>query len=663
MNWRKWQFPLVSLALCVASYGLVIRGLGYYWDDWMIPAIIKNGASFWKFYAYNRPLSPWTFELLRFLGLNPVGWHVAALFFRWLTGLSAWWMLLQLWPNQRRAIEWMLYFFLVSPAFISQVFAATYVQHFMIFPFFFLSGALMMLMLRGGRGRYVYGAASFLTELVHVFSMEYFWGLEFIRPYLIWKTLPSSLPKRDRIRRTFLVWLPYLVVFIAAVIWRFKFAHIAEEDPNSLRLFTDFLAAPAQTVLTFVVMVTRDMLYLFVTSWYPVLQTSKINFQPTSLFASWGLVLLIAALLWWFFRKEELTESEEWTKETLWFGLFATVAGMLPTWAVSRQLTVGAFADRLALSSLLGVGIFVVALVRLVVAKRNVQVLFLSLLIGLAVGYQFRLDLDYRWYWERQGRFFWQYSWRVPGLEPDTAILADGAQLPRVSDYAMSLAINTVTTPPSLEDRQPYWFFEIDRNFTYDLKALFANFKINGKLRNLYFQGRGQDAIAIFYQEGQCLWVLDESDRLNSSIPALTLKALPVSHPERILPETRLDTTTLQSIFGPEPKHDWCYFYEKASIAYHQSDWQKVIDNYDEAGKAGSKTKIGFEFKPFIIAYAKLGQWEQARDLTLLAFDRDVSSKAMYCALWPDLLDNSAQSDERDGAFTNVNDTLRCNQP
>jgi hypothetical protein len=86
--WRKWQFPLISLALCVAAYGLLIRGLGYYWDDWMIPTIIKNGMSFWTFYQYNRPLSAWTFELLRsILGLNPFGWHLANLVMRWVTGL------------------------------------------------------------------------------------------------------------------------------------------------------------------------------------------------------------------------------------------------------------------------------------------------------------------------------------------------------------------------------------------------------------------------------------------------------------------------------------------------------------------------------------------------------------------------------------------------
>jgi len=669
VNWRKWQFPLVSLILCIAAYGLVLRGLGFYWDDWMIPTVIKNGMSFWTFYQYNRPLSAWTFELLApILGLNPFGWHLANLILRWLTGLAAWWMLSTLWHNQRRAIEWMLYLFLISPAFLQQVFAATYVQHFLIFPFYFISCALMMLAIsrRAKQNKIsLYGltALSYIAEIIHVFSMEYFWGLEFLRPYMIWKSLPDSLGNRSRARKTFLLWIPYLLIFIAAIIWRFKFAHIAAEDPNSLKFFSELFSAPIQTILSFAIIVIRDMVYLFVSSWYPALQTAEINYQPLSLLASWGLVIVTAASLWWFFRKEEISDSEDWAREAAWFGLYVTVVGMLPTWAVSRQLTVGAFADRLALPSIFGVGILIVALTRLIVRKRSVQVLLLSILIGIAVGYHFRLDLDYRWYWERQARFFWQYSWRVPGLEKNTAILADGAQLPRVSDYAMSLALNTLNAPASIDGQQPYWFFELDRNFTYDLKALFGDLKIGDRLRNLFFEGRGKSSIVIMYQEGQCLWLLDESDKLNASLPALTLKALPVSDPSRVLANAEPDTAYLTAIFGPEPKHDWCYFYEKSNIAYHQQNWKQTLDYYKQADDLGLKTKIGFELKPFIVANAKLGQWASARDLTLLAFERDVTSKTLYCSLWMDLVSSSSGADVSNGSFTNVMDTLRCKQP
>jgi hypothetical protein len=141
------------------------------------------------------------------------------------------------------------------------------------------------------------------------------------------------------------------------------------------------------------------------------------------------------------------------------------------------------------------------------------------------------------------------------------------------------------------------------------------------------------------------------------------LKALPVSDPSRVLANAEPDTAYLTAIFGPEPEHNWCYYYEKANIAYHQQGWKQVLDFYKQAGDLGFKTKIGFELKPFVVANAKLGQWEQARDLTLLAFERDVTSKALYCSLWIDLVSSSPGPDVSNGSFTNVMDTLRCKQP
>ena len=88
-----------------------------------------------------------------------------------------------------------------------------------------------------------------------------------------------------------------------------------------------------------------------------------------------------------------------------------------------------------------------------------------------------------------------------------------------------------------------------------------------------------------------------------------------------------------------------------------------MIEYKTKADDLDLKTKIGFELKPFIVAYANLGEWEHARDLTLLAYENDVTTKPLYCALWIDLLDTLPATETRDNSFTNVMDTLRCNQP
>ena len=40
-------------------------------------------------------------------------------------------------------------------------------------------------------------------------------------------------------------------------------------------------------------------------------------------------------------------------------------------------------------------------------------------------------------------------------------------------------------------------------------------------------------------------------------------------------------------LFGDEPPHAWCYYFERASLAAQQGDWALVARLQLEAGRAG----------------------------------------------------------------------------
>ena len=42
-------------------------------------------------------------------------------------------------------------------------------------------------------------------------------------------------------------------------------------------------------------------------------------------------------------------------------------------------------------------------------------------------------------------------------------------------------------------------------------------------------------------------------------------------------------------LLGPEPEHDWCYYFEKAELARQQADWQQVAMLGDQALGDGKK--------------------------------------------------------------------------
>jgi hypothetical protein len=70
------------------------------------------------------------------------------------------------------------------------------------------------------------------------------------------------------------------------------------------------------------------------------------------------------------------------------------------------------------------------------------------------------------------------------------------------------------------------------------------------------------------------------------------------------------------AIFGNEPIHDWCYYYQKASLARQSSEWETVAKLGDEAQKLGLHPNDQIEWLPFLQAYAILGNQKQVKSIS-----------------------------------------------
>ncbi len=104
-----------------------------------------------------------------------------------------------------------------------------------------------------------------------------------------------------------------------------------------------------------------------------------------------------------------------------------------------------------------------------------------------------------------------------------------------------------------------------------------------------------------------CVHVIDARWPLfSSSDPDQVLLIGGHSNIESILPGQR-SPKLAQFIFGPEPAHRWCYYFEKAELAVQTGDWQKVAELGNEAAKQGLHPEDPVEWIPFLQAYADLG--------------------------------------------------------
>jgi hypothetical protein len=80
----------------------------------------------------------------------------------------------------------------------------------------------------------------------------------------------------------------------------------------------------------------------------------------------------------------------------------------------------------------------------------------------------------------------------------------------------------------------------------------------------------------------------------------------PYSETEHIVLDEKFKTPP-PFLFGPEPAHTWCYYYEKADYERQRENWDAVISIADEAFAKGLQPADPIEWLPFLQAYVTTG--------------------------------------------------------
>jgi hypothetical protein len=128
--------------------------------------------------------------------------------------------------------------------------------------------------------------------------------------------------------------------------------------------------------------------------------------------------------------------------------------------------------------------------------------------------------------------------------------------------------------------------------------------------------------------------VLSPEDNDNPQIPDLTRQALPVSNLSRIEPEPVSGEYPPSELFGAEPEHTWCYYYQKAELAVQFRDWERAAALGDDAQARGYAPTNPFEWLPLIQGYTMSRRWEAALDRSRTAFGADEAIAPSLCRLW-----------------------------
>lgn len=617
--------PWLYLAACLLAYAPLIPWLGFYWDDWPIILFIHNKqwGQLLTHFSYDRPFSPWPFFFIGQLGTHPLVWHISALLMRWLGVLGMAWALKPLWPRQPRFILYVALMFAIYPGYLTQPVPATFATQLGAQIAFFVSLGAMAHAAAHPARYWQYTLLGLAAALVHMFTMEYFVGLDMVRVLFLWLILRRQHSSENWLasaRRVAAQWTPYLLVLAAWLVWRFWLLELPQE-PYPLEISRNPLRLLAQLGPG----VLQDLWHALIGVWRLVLQPS---FWP-----AWVLVALSAAgfsLLLTRLRDEQQSEP---LRQAAWLGLAAVFLGLMPIWITGNRANEGDYGSRYLMAALFGASLLVVWLLTKVIRSTRWRAVTLAILLGLSVGSHVRNAELYRQDWITQRNLYWQLSWRAPNIAPSTAIITPDRLTPLTGEPLLGAALNMLYPIRSAAPVADLWNLELRYSHTLDPILRGETFDIN--YRGHIFRSESPDSLLMVRMapQGGCLWVLGAYDQFNPHITEEERQVAAYSNHARILAQ---GVPPDPNIFGVEPEHGWCYYYQRAQLANQLGDPVTALLALNAAEEQGLQPALSIEWLPLVQAHAMLGQWAQAAEASQRALGDGPVASAMLCAMWED---------------------------
>jgi hypothetical protein len=315
--------------------------------------------------------------------------------------------------------------------------------------------------------------------------------------------------------------------------------------------------------------------------------------------------------------------------------------------------------DRSSLPFILGSSLALAGLVTLAPDSRF-QALILAGLVGLSLGSQYQNALVYRQEGVNAQAFFWQLTWRAPGLQSGTILISDNIPLNRFSDNDLTPILNWTYAPELTGHAMAYQLFDMVSRENGGLPGFKPGLPVSHSSRTMNFQGSTSKVLAVDLGLPGCLHVLSGED---TSLPGLTdnlRRVLPLSQLSLIVPPSAAQPQAAPpSMLSPEPAHTWCYLYEKADLARQVNDWQKVTDLGDMAAKSMLKPVNLSEYLPFIEGYAHLQNWDKAGALSK-EVNTDADLFPALCATWKRVASDMASINQASTKIGPIRIELGC---
>ena len=641
---------ILIIVVAALAYLPNITKASIYRDDWYYAndRMIGGPGVFQEMFKIDRPARGPLFEAYyQLFNVQPLPYHLSSFFWRLMGGLAALYLFNLIWPDQKRAALSMALLFTLFPGY-SRWLEGFENQPRILSSFLeVLSIALTLKAIKTTRlgPRVITWAGSILLGWTYIALVDFSFGMEFFRLACVFLLVSHEKPDNSIIKKSILTlktWALAAIIPIGFLFWRLFIFH-NERPTTDIGLQLSYLVdSPLHTGLLWIIRLFQSTVNITVLAWAMPTSQTIFNFRVSDILL--GILLAILSVLAvisvnYFINKliqedqNELPRSvTHWQTEAIIIGFTGVVVGVLPVIIANRYATLGNY-SHYALPASLASAVLVGGIVFSITIPR-IRSGVISALVFLAVLTHYAISLRITQEETIISNFWQQVVWRAPGIQPGTTLVVN---YPSV-DYGQD--VDTVAGPAN------YIYFPAQTNTIpaiYPLSALEQGDTTSKDIlanpeKSYNFQYRthtsrvNYDNLLVISQpsEDACVHVLDATwPQLSGSDPYTISLVAPLSKIDRVLPEA-IAPKPAQSIFGEEPQHGWCFYYQKAELALQVRDWKQIVNLGDEVIKQDLHPNDAIEWMPFLKAYSISGNSKILGSLAK-SFKQDPSYRKQVC--------------------------------
>jgi len=626
----RW-IEIISLALVSAlTYLPDVLSLGYYRDDWyyMYDGLVYGPKIFEIMFLHLRPArGPFYAALFSLFGNQPLPYHLLLYVWRLAGGLGMLWLFDLLWPRQKNARFFTALMFTIYPGFLWWAAGMEYQP--MVFSLglyvFSIAATLQAIQSTSAGRRTLWYSFSLASGWYALSLVEYSLGMEALRWMGIFLVVQRQFPNtsaKDKLVQTLKLSAPVLFLPLAYLIWReFSFENWRKATDISLQLGATFGSVNGAfwQLIRFIQSALNVAVFAWGEPFGSLFYANRLkDILPGIAFALSGLAITLASEQALSNRAlENAPVSDGWTRQAILIGGLGTLADALPVVLGNRAIVFDRFSHYALPASIAG-AMFLSGLVYSI-KDRWTRIATIGLLVSLAILTHRSLSSQAR---NEQAmiRDFWrQMSWRAPGLRQGVTLIAT---------YPFSFAddVDVVYGPanfiyyPEKQTQAPVKLAinaEVVRVDTLvDILLGKKEWLVDYYGAHEYHVNYGNVLILTQPSTSSCLHALNAQWPDHSIHDGdWVLAGAAQSKTDNILPDAPPPSLP-DYLFGAEPEHGWCYYYQKADLARQTGDWETAAQLGDQAEALGFRPNDQIELMPFLQAYAFLGEAKKVKQLS-----------------------------------------------